>query len=333
MAKQVTKKSKDSCIINAAVYQGNERLCSVNLDEAGEWAKKPDHIVWIGLYEPDEKILKKLQKQFNLNPLAIEDANQTHQRTKVEQYGDSLFIVARTLESQGKYIALHETHIFVGKGYVVTVRHGGSASYGPVRLRYESLVHPFKDNEQFITYSLLDFIVDNYIPVVERIHHDVEQLEDRITKGPFEAEDVEELHRLQRNLLRLRTAVAPMVEVCKRLEHGDLLPVPPDIQELFRDVTDHIRRVQDEIEVLREVLVFAFNTNMMLGQVAQGDITRKLAAWAAILAVPTAIAGIYGMNFQFMPETQWQYGYFAILAVMFTICTTLYLLFRKNDWL
>lgn len=320
-------------IVDAAVYAGNKRLCDVSMEEAGEWARKPGHIVWIGLYEPDAALLAKMQKQFNLNPLAIEDANQTHQRTKVEQYGDSLFIVARTVEMVRKRITIHETHIFAGQGYVITIRHGASASYAPVRKRYETLVHPFKDNEQFIVYSLLDYIVDNYMPMIEYIHDEVETLEDRVMIGPLKTPEVERLHHIQRDLLRLRTAVAPMVEVCKRLEHGDLLPVPLDIQELFRDVTDHIRRVQDEIEILREVLVFTFEANMMMGQVAQGDITRKLAAWAAILAVPTAIAGIYGMNFKFMPETDWHFGYFTVLGLMLTICTTLYISFKRNGWL
>lgn len=320
-------------VINAAVYCGTKRLCDITLAEAGEWAKKPGHIVWIGLYEPDAGLMHELQKQFNLNPLAIEDTNKKHQRTKVEQYGDSLFIVARTAELSHKRIVLHETHIFAGKGYVVTIRHGAGGSYAPVRERYESLVHPYKDKEQFIVYSLLDYIVDGYMPIIEQVHEEVEDLEDQVMEAPLNRAQVERLHFLQRDILRLRTAVTPMVEVCKRLEHGDLLPVPLDIQELFRDVTDHIRRVQDHIEVLREVMNFTFDANMMMGQAMQSDITRKLAAWAAILAVPTAIAGIYGMNFKFMPETDWHYGYFVILGLMATVCGSLYAAFKRNNWL
>ncbi len=320
-------------IVNAAVYCGNKRLCDIALSEAGEWAKKPGHIVWIGLYEPGEALLSELQKQFSLSPLAIEDAKMKHQRTKVEQYGDSLFIVARTVQIVNKRISLHETHIFAGKGYVVTIRHGTSASYAPVRERYESLVHPYKDNEQFIVYSLLDYIVDAYQPIIDYVHQEVEHLEDQVMISPLNKSEVERLHGLQRDLLRLRTAVAPMVEVCKRLEHGDLLPVPADIQELFRDVTDHIRRVQDHIEVLREVMKFTFDANMMMGQALQAEITRKLAAWAAILAVPTAIAGIYGMNFKFMPELDWAYGYFVVLGGMIAICVGLFAAFKRNEWL
>jgi magnesium Mg(2+) and cobalt Co(2+) transport protein (corA) len=320
-------------VVNAVVYAGNKRICDVDINEAGKWAQKPNHIVWIGLCEPKPDLLAELQKQFNLHPLAIEDANQSHQRTKVEQYGESLFIVARTAEMVRKRIVLHETHIFVGKGYVITIRHGGSPSYATVRTRYEAIVHPLKNSEQFIVYSLLDFIVDNYMPLIEILRDEVEELEDQIMLGPLDAAQVERLYHVQRDLLRLRTAVAPMFEVCKSLEHGDLLPVPLDLQEMFRDVTDHVRRVQDEVEILREVLVFAFEANMMMGQAAQSDVTRKLASWAAILAVPTAIAGIYGMNFKYIPETDWHYGYFTIVAIMFAICFSLFIAFKRNDWL
>jgi len=320
-------------VVSAVVYSAEGKVADIKVGQAGEWATKPGHLVWIGLYEPDDKLLKEVQKQFCLHPLAIEDASKAHQRTKLEQYGDSLFIVARTAHLIKKRVAVDETHLFVGKGYVVTIRHGASPSYAPVRARYEALPRPLKEREEFIVYSLLDFIVDNYSPLIEIVHAEVEDIEDKVLLSPLPQAEVERLYHLRRDLLRLRNAVAPMVDVCRGLEHGEILPMRVSMQELFRDVTDHVRRMQEEIETLRQVLAFAFEANMMVGQAQQGSVTRNLASWAAILAVPTAIAGIYGMNFKYMPEIDWQYGYFAVLALMFGICTTLYFSFKRNGWL
>lgn len=320
-------------VVSAVVYSNEGKVADVPVDGAGEWAKKPGHLVWIGLYEPDVKLLKKVQKEFCLHPLAIEDASKAHQRTKLEQYGDSLFIVARTAHLVNKRVQLNETHLFIGKGYVVTIRHGASASYSPVRARYEALPRPLKEHEEFIVYSLLDFIVDNYTPLIASVHAEVEDIEDKVLLSPLRQEEVERLYHLRRDLLQLRNAVTPMVEVCRGLEHCDILSISTSMRELFRDVTDHITRMQDEIETLRQVLAFAFEANMMVGQAQQGNVTRNLASWAAILAVPTAIAGIYGMNFKYMPEIEWQYGYFAVLALMFGLCSTLYFSFKRNGWL
>ena len=195
-------------------------------------------------------------------------------------------------------IAFGETHLFVGRGYVVSVRHGASTSYTPVRERCEAAPKALSDGEDFILYAILDFIVDNYMPVIETIQAEVEEIEDSILAETSSQDQVARLYQLRRDLLRLRNAAVPLVEVCRRLEQPGLPGIDAAMQPLFRDVSDHIRRVQEEIESLREVLAFAFETSLMTGQAQQTEITRKLAAWAAILAVPTAVAGIYGMNFE-----------------------------------
>jgi magnesium transporter len=320
-------------VIACSAYASGRRVADIKLDEAGEWAKRPGHLVWIGLFEPSLELLKRVQEQFDLHPLAIEDANNAHQHPKIEQYGQSLFIVARTAQIVDKRIAFGETHIFVGRGFLVTVRHGASTSYMAVRVRCESCPTVLSHGEDYILYAILDFIVDHYMPVLETIHDEVETLEDRVLDETLTQDDVQRLYRLRRDLLRLRNAAAPLVEVCRRLEHAEVLMLDTAMQPLFRDVTDHVRRAQEEIDSLREVLAFAFEASLMTGQAQQTAITRKLAAWAAILAVPTAVAGIYGMNFENMPELKWAYGYFLVVAVIIAACGGLYWRFRRNGWL
>jgi magnesium transporter len=213
------------------------------------------------------------------------------------------------------------------------VRHGASKSYKEVRDRMEASPAVLSRGEDYIVYALLDFIVDNYGPVIEAINVEVETIEADVLKLELRQPDIESLYSLRRDLLRLRNAVGPLMEVCQRLEHADVVPIDADMAPLFRDVTDHVRRVKEEIDALREVLAFAFEASLMAGQAQQTAITRQLAAWAAILAVPTAVAGIYGMNFEYMPELEWRYGYFLIVGAIIAVCTFLYLRFRKNGWL
>jgi magnesium transporter len=320
-------------VIAAGAYASGRRVADIAIEDAREWSRRPGHVVWIGLYEPSLELLARVQAQFDLHPLAIEDAGKPHQHPKLEQYGEALFIVARTAQIVNERIGFGETHIFIGRGYVVTVRHGASTSYTAVRERCESCPTVLSRGEHYILYAILDFIVDNYMPVVETIHDEVEAIEDRVFEKSLGKADVQRLYMLRRDLLKLRNAAAPLVNVCRRLEHAEVMSIEPAMQPLFRDVTDHVRRVQEEIDMLREVLAFAFEASLMSGQAEQSSVTRRLAAWAAILAVPTAIAGIYGMNFQNMPELQWTYGYFLVIGAIATICTTLYLRLRHYGWL
>jgi magnesium transporter len=320
-------------VVAASVYAGGGRVKDIAIEEAGEWSKRPGHVVWIGLWEPSADLLQRVQAQLGLHYLAIEDAGKAHQHPKIEQYGEALFVVARTAQLIDGHIAFGETHLFVGRAYVVSVRHGASSSYAVVRERCESCPTVLSQGEDYILYAILDFIVDNYMPVLETLHDEVEAIEDSVFSKSVDAVDVQRLYTMRRDLLRIRNAVVPLVEVCRRLEHAEVKPIDPAMQPLFRDVTDHVLRVQEEIDSLREVLAFAFEASLMRGQAQQTAITRRLAAWAAILAVPTAIAGIYGMNFEYMPELKWGHGYFLVIGAIAVICGTLYWRFRQNGWL
>lgn len=320
-------------VVNAAVYSGGRRVKDIDIEEAGEWSRKDGHVVWIGLYEPDDALLRRVQAQFSLHDLAIEDAMHAHQRPKIETYGEGHFIVTRTAQIVDGRAAFGETHIFVGRGYVVSVRHGASNSYAPVRERCEAAPGSLSHGEDYILYAILDFIVDNYMDVLETMHDEVESIEDIVLSQALTQQQIEQLYNLRRDLLRMRNAVVPLVDVCRRLEVTDSVYISENMRVLFRDVTDHIRRVQEEIESLREVLAFAFETSLMTGQAQQTAISRKLSAGAAILAVPTAIAGIYGMNFDNMPELKTAYGYYVVLLIIVALCSLLFWRFRKSGWL
>jgi magnesium transporter len=325
--------SPEPGVVAASVYAAGRCISDISIDEAGEWTKKPGHVVWIGLFEPSFELLSRIEAQLGLHYLAIEDAGKAHQHPKIEQYGDALFIVARTAQIVQGQIAFGETHLFVGHGYVVSVRHGASTSYTAVRKRCEACPTTLSHGEDYILYAILDFIVDNYMPVLETTHREVEAMEDRVFAAPLPSMEVQRLYTLRRELLQLRNALAPLAEVCRRLEHAEVKPIDAEMQPLFRDVSDHVSRVKEEVDALREVLAFTFEASLMVGQAQQTEITRRLAAWAAILAVPTAIAGIYGMNFEHMPELKWQYGYFLVLAVIAAVCGVMFWRLRRSGWL
>ncbi len=320
-------------VVASSVYVAGRRVADVAIEETGDWSRREGHVVWIGLHEPNRDLLLRVQRQFGLHDLAIEDAENPHQRPKVEQYGDALFIVARTAQLIDGRVAFGETHLFVGKGYIVSVRHGASATYATVREHWESCPTSLAKGEDFILFAILDFIVDNYLPVLEAIEEEVNAIEDGVLVRTMSAAEIERLYVLRRDLMRLRNAAGPLVQVCRRLTGSDLPHIGPEMPSHFRDVTDHILAVQDNIDALREVLAFAFETSLLMGQSQGTAVSKKLAAWAAMLAVPTAIAGFYGMNFENMPELKTQFGYYAVVAIMVAICGVLFWRFKKNGWI
>lgn len=289
--------------------------------------------MWMGLYQPTAALLDLIGQQFSLHPLMIEDALSTHELPKIEEYDQSLFLAARTAQMSDRRIEFGETYLLVGTGYVVSIRHGASTSYAPVRARAEARPANLAEGEDYIVYAILDFIVDNYFPVLDSLSAEVEQIEDDILSTSISAEEISHLYVLRRDLLRLRNAVLPLEDVCRWLERNNIIVIDKKMRPHFRDVRDHLRRVAEQIDTLRETLAFAFEARHLTAQMQQTDISRRLAAWAGILAVPTAIAGVYGMNFEHMPELKWEYGYFAIIALISVICIWLYMRFRRAGWL
>lgn len=320
-------------VIAAVVYRNGQRARELSFDKPAGWKLAEGEFAWIGLYEPASDELDLLKARFKLHPLAVEDALQAHQLPKVEAYGDQLFVVARTARLEEQEIHYGETAIFVGRTFIITVRHGSVRAHTPLRGQLEASPQLLRHGVDYVLHGVLDFIVDGYLPIVETIGDEVLTMEQDISERPLGRADVRSILRLRGELLRFQRILGPMREVCSRIQHVELPCIDAEVRPYFRDVLDHVRRVEDMAQGAREMLSFVFEAGLLLEQQGQSAITRRLAAWAAILAVPTAIAGIYGMNFQFMPELTWRYGYFAILGVIAVICLGLFLRFRRAHWL
>ena len=321
-------------VVACALYRDGRRVRDVTVEEIGASAGQDGEIVWLGLHEPDGALLGTLQAQLGLHELMIEDANQAHQRAKLDIYDNVLFIVLRTAQLDSKGIIQYgETHLIVGKGFVVSIRHGASASYAEVRQRCERNPELLRLGESAIMYAILDFVGDNYFPIIDKITEELEAIEEDIFSAVPAREKIERIYRLRSGLLNMRHAVAPMIEICNQLRRHDFPGRTSAIKPYLRDVHDHVLLVNEAIVDLRERLTAAFEASLLLSAARQNDIVKKLGSWAAILAVPTAIAGIYGMNFKTMPELEWPFGYPACLLLMLAICSTLYYCFRRAAWL
>ena len=325
-------------VVASAAYSKGRRIGEVALDDISDMLERSDAFMWIGLLEPDEDLLRKMQEEFGLHDLAIEDALSAHQRPKIERYENSLFVVLRTaqIDEADHPCTVHygEVHVFVGRNFIISVRHGYATSFTPVRTRAEAMPDLLGQGPAFALYSLMDFIVDQYFPIIDALGEDVGVLEQRIFGHTLDRETTAQIYQLKRDLLALKRVVAPVTEMTGRLirfEDEDL--IPPQTRPYFRDVYDHTLRISERIDSERDLLSTALEAHLSLVSVAQNEDTRRLAAWAAIFAVPTAIAGIYGMNFQHMPELGWTFGYPFALAVIVTLCLWLYVKFKQAHWL
>jgi magnesium transporter len=320
-------------VVACAAYGGGNRVCDLPFDMEQLQLPSGADFIWIGLHDPEPAALNRLQERFSLHPLAVEDAARAHQRPKIDIYGDHLFIVLRTARLVNGEIEYGETHVFAGRGFVISVRHGASSSYAEVRTRLERRPQMLQLGEQAAVHAIVDFVADNFFPVIDDIAQELREIESRVLDETLDRDMVSRIYQLRRELRVMRGTVLPLLEVSSRLERLDMPLLTPEIRPYFRDVHDHVQRVSESIDDLREGLAAAFETEFLLAGVRQNNIVRQLAAWAAILAVPTAIAGIYGMNFENMPELRWAYGYFAVLGVIAGACGFLFWRFRKSGWL
>ncbi len=289
---------------------------------------------WIGLADPSAEEMELVRSQFGLHPLAVEDALKAVQMPKIEVYGQQLFIVARTAAVQeGENIAFGQTSIFLGHDFIITVRLGSTRAHSALRDRLEIDAERLAEGPDYVAHAVLDFIVDGFQPILEKFEDSVQTMEeDAIERFP-EPSTIRRIFRLRRQFRRFMRIIGPMEEVCERLTHTELPVIDPSARIWFRDVLDHVRRSLARMIGLRDTLASIVETASLLEQHRQGDMTRQLASWAAILAVPTAIAGIYGMNFDYMPELHSRWGYPAVLGVIAAVCGGLWLRFRRIGWL
>ncbi len=319
-------------VVAGFVYRDGKRNRPVQMG-AGPPELAAGEFVWIGLFEPNEAELLMLQEQFGLHPLAVEDALTPRLLPKVDMYGDRLFLIARTAQMERNHIAYGETAIFVGPNYIITVRHGSERSHTELRTHLEASPALLRHGVDYVLHAALDYIVDGYVPVVQAVEEEVLQMEQRALVGFLRREDVVRVFNLRSDLMRFGRILVPMEEIASRLQHIDTPCINATTRPYFRDVLDHLRRVGSLVDSLREVITWVFEASALIEQQHQGDITRKLAAWAGILAVPTAVAGVYGMNFEHMPELHWKYGYPLALTIIGAICLLLYARFKRSGWL
>jgi len=319
-------------LVNCTAYGGGKAR-AISLDDISEVLKEPDSFVWVGLYEPDEPLLDKLQEEFNLHPLAIEDAHCAHQRTKIEVFGDSLFIAVHTAQIREHKIEFGETHLFLGRNYLVSVRHGASLSYAPARRVCESAPEQLALGPSYALHAVLDFIVDNYFPIIDSFQKRLSELEHVILGGEFNRRTIVHLYELKKELVRMQLAVTPMQDILSQLVRLYPSLIRDEVRPYFRDVGDHAARINETSAMLREMLTSAMDVNLALVGITQNDVFKMIAGWGLLLTAPMAIASWYGMNFKDMPELDTPYAYPVVFVGTIVVCVVLYVVLRRAKWL
>ncbi|RZA09854.1 MAG: magnesium and cobalt transport protein CorA [Moraxellaceae bacterium] len=320
-------------LINCVAYQEGKKLCDIDIEDISEYVKHPDCFVWVALKDSEPAELTKMQEEFCLHELAVEDALLGHQRPKIEEYGDSLFAVMHVLELRDGQLAVGEVDVFVGANYVLSIRNRSQQGFLGVRERCEREPQHLMLGSAFVLYALMDAVVDRYFPIVDAFESELEQIEDQIFTQGSQRSNIEKLYQLKRKVTILKHAVAPLLEAVGKLDGGRVPPVVANTKDYFRDVHDHLYRINTSVDAIRETIGTAIQVNLSMVAIDEGEVNKRLAAWAAIFGVATAFVGIWGMNFTVMPELQWRYGYPAAIVLVTTVCTYLYYRFKKSGWL
>ena len=322
-------------LISCVAYENGRKLADIAKEEIHLHLGKPGRFVWVALKDADAEELDEMREQFGLHELAVEDALHGHQRPKVEEYGDCLFTVMHTLELTEPHADIHEgeVNIFVGRHYILSVRKRTREGFREVRQRAEREPDLLKEGPGYVLYALIDKIVDRYFPVMDALEDKLETIEERIFRDEPGRSTVEALYELKRELVLLRHAAGPAHEAVGKLYGGRVPAVTANVQEYFRDVYDHLYRITQRIDSLRDMLTTAISVNLSLVTVNEGETVKRLASYGALVAVPTMIAGIYGMNFEHMPELHWTFGYPLAVATMVAVDVYLFYRFRKVGWI
>ena len=320
-------------LINCVAYQHGHKLADIPVADISDHIAEPDTFVWVALKDAQNDELAVMQEEFGLHELAVEDALRGHQRPKIEEYGDSLFVVVKTVEMVNDELVLGEIDIFVGNNYVLSSRQNSAQSFMGVRARTEREPHLLQHGSGFVLYALMDAAVDRYFPIVDAFEEELEQIEERIFLQEAQRANIQRLYELKRKVMTLRHAVAPLLDAIGKLHGGRVPAMCISSQEYFRDVHDHLARINGTLDTIRDTIGTAIQVNLSMVALDEGEVNKRLAAWAAIFAVLTAFAGIWGMNFEFMPELKWRYGYPVALTAMATTCLLLYRRFKRAGWL
>ncbi len=323
-----------SMVMNCVAYKHGKRIGAITVEAISNVLAEEGTFVWLGLREADKVLLAKIQEEFGLHELAIEDACSAHQRPKLEEYGDSLFLVLQTAQlSEDERVSFGETHFFIGARFLVSVRHSSPLSYTKVRERCENMPEQLAKGPGFALYALMDFIVDHYLPVAEGLGQRLERLESDIFDKDFRSETFAQLYDLKRDLLLLQSATMPWLDICSELMRFHTHIIPEDTRFYFRDVHDHAQRIRQAVDGMREMLNDAMQVHLTMATVRQNEVVKRLAGWGAILAVPTMVFSLYGMNFKHMPELDWRYAYPATLLIVIVGCIWLHRRLKSIGWL
>jgi magnesium transporter len=320
-------------LVNCVAYQEGTKLKDIPKEDISEYVKRPDCFVWVALKDPEPAELEEMREEFGLHELAVEDARHGHQRPKIEEYGNSLFAVLQTIEIRDGELHAGEVDIFVGPNYILSVRLKTEKGFSDVRARCEREPYLLRHGAAYVFYALMDTVVDRYFPILDALESELETIEDQIFLRNTARSNIEALYDLKRRLMTLKHAVDPLMEAVSKLYGGRVPQICSGMGEYFRDVFDHLQRLHATLEGIRDMQTTAIQVNLGMISLNETEVTKKLAAWAAIIGVPTLIAGIYGMNFKNMPELDWVWGYPASIAVMAAIDIWLYFQFKKTKWL
>lgn len=321
-------------IVDNAIYVDGYRVAEPrSLQETCETRREYQGIAWIGVYRPSEEEFESIAEEFDLHPLAVEDAIKAHQRPKLERYGETLFVVlkaARYLD-ESETMEFGEIHVFIGENFVVTVRHGEASTLSDVRSRLEAEPELLRRGPAAVLYAIMDRVVDGYTPVVDGLENDIDEIEAEVFGGNLGVS--RRIYKLSREVIEFQRASKPLTGVLEHLVKDEELEADLEVRRYLRDVRDHALRVTERVAGFRELLSDILSVNHTLVEISQNEQAKKISAWAAILFAPTLVAGIYGMNFDYMPELHWYFGYPYSLVLIMLVCTTLYLTFKRRDWL
>ena len=321
-------------LVNCVAYQSGKRLGEITVEAISDYVVQADCFVWVALRDATPEELAKMQEEFNLHELAVEDARHGHQRPKIEEYGNSLFVVLQTVEVENGSLIVGEVDIFVGPNYILSVRHKAREGFLNVRARCEDEPDLLKHGSGFVLYALMDAVVDRYFPAIDMLECELEDIESHIFESAGEqTPSIQRLYALKQKVMVLKHAVAPLLEGVSRLHGGRVPPVCASTQDYFRNISDHLYRVNLTLDGIRDTIGTAIQASISLVSIEEGKVTKRLAGWAAIFGVATAFVGIWGMNFEVMPELRWKFGYPAALALVSVVCGYLFLRFRRAHWL
>lgn len=321
-------------LINCVAYQEGKKLKDISVEEISDYLAMPDCFVWVALQDAELDELEKMREEFDYHSLAVEDAWHSHQRPKIDEYGDSVFAVMHLIEMDRDHqLLVGEVDVFVGMNYVLSVRNRSHEDFLGVRARCEREPHLLSQGAGFVFYALMDAVVDRYFPVLDALETELENIEEHIFVKGSARSNIERLYTLKRKVTTLKHAVAPLMEATGKLHRGRVPKLCVNTQEYFRDVYDHLNHINASIDTIRDTIGTAIQVNLSMVTIEEGEVNKRLAAWAGIFAVATAFAGVWGMNFEVMPELRWKYGYPTALTAITVTCGFLYYRFKKAGWL